>query len=183
MVITDLTNGTIYLINGDNTNALLSAGAAVPFAGWFASGIKLAKRAVPLVNGSKVVLRWYNAGGKIVFSGRSQLRKVLNLAKGDARTAHHIISWEHNTHDVVQLAAQDGFHMNEALNGIPSLSNTNHPAYNTRIFNKLEALKTSLQAAGNWNPNKARIELEKLANDIRTIIVANPNTPLNDLIF
>lgn len=40
--IADLTNGVIYLVNGDNVNAGLSFAATIPFVGWGATGAKLA---------------------------------------------------------------------------------------------------------------------------------------------
>lgn len=180
--IADLTNGTIYLISGDTKNAALSAASAIPVIGWYTAGIKLAKRSIHLANGSKVVLRWYHAGSKIVFSGRSQLRKVLGLAKGDARVAHHILPWEWREHPLVQLAAQAGFHMNEALNGIPSIFTTNHPLYNNRVLQRLIALENALTVSGHLNPNNAKIAVENLIDQIRAVIVAHPNTPLDDLV-
>ncbi|WP_339157227.1 contractile injection system protein, VgrG/Pvc8 family [Paenibacillus sp. FSL W8-0186] len=44
--IADLVNAGIYLARGDYANAALSAAAAIPFAGWAATGAKFVKRGV-----------------------------------------------------------------------------------------------------------------------------------------
>lgn len=51
----DLINGAIYLVEGDMVNAGLSASAAVPFAGWAATGSKLAVKVVTLAGGAKAL--------------------------------------------------------------------------------------------------------------------------------
>lgn len=63
---------------------------------------------------------YLRADGFITFGNRGQLRKVLGLAKGNPNQAHHIIAWasEVTEHVVVQRAATNGFHMNEAVNGL-----------------------------------------------------------------
>ena len=47
--IADGTNALIYLARGDKTNAALSAAAIIPFAGWAATGGKLAKKSVKVL--------------------------------------------------------------------------------------------------------------------------------------
>ncbi|MFY7898916.1 MAG: hypothetical protein ACOVNY_01955, partial [Chitinophagaceae bacterium] len=75
-----------------------------------------------------------------------------------------------------------GFHMNEALNGIPSIFTTNHPLYNDKVLQRLNELEKSLTVSGHLNPNNAKIGLENLINKIKAVILANPNTPLDQLV-
>ncbi len=51
----DLVNGAIYLFEGDMVNASLSAAAAIPFAGWAATGTKLAVKVVTVAGGGKAL--------------------------------------------------------------------------------------------------------------------------------
>lgn len=180
--IFDFADAGLYAIQGDGKNATLSLLSGIPVAGTYFRGASMAKKALNLANGSKAVLKWYVVGNKIVFSGRGQLRKVLGLAKGDSRVAHHIIPWEWRENEVVQMAAKAGFHMNEALNGIPSIFTGNHPLYNARVAQKLADIKSLLTNSGNFNAGAAKTALEGLANDIRAVLIAHPNTPLDQLI-
>ncbi|WP_445458515.1 AHH domain-containing protein [Flavobacterium sp. HNIBRBA15423] len=116
------------------------------------------------------------------FDNRSQLRKVLGLAVGNADQAHHILPCVWRNHDVIQNAAKSGnaFHMSEALNGIAVAAwrnQPNHNTYNSLIKNKLDALPTNL------NPNEAYTALVNILNQAKQAIINNPNTHLNDLIF
>lgn len=72
--------------------------------------------------------------------------------------------------------------MNEALNGIPSIFTGNHPLYNARVAQKLADIKSLLTNSGNFNAGAAKTALEGLANDIRAVLIAHPNTPLDQLI-
>ncbi|WP_062056044.1 hypothetical protein [Aquimarina longa] len=51
----DLVNGGIYLVEGDNVNASLSFAGTIPFAGWAATGSKLAVKVVTTAGGEKVI--------------------------------------------------------------------------------------------------------------------------------
>lgn len=147
--VADITNGVIYTIQGDGTNATLSYASTVPFVGWFTTSAKLAKRTLTLTNGSKTTLKWVVSNGNIIFSpsdnaARKQLARVLGTT-GTGKHAHHIIPLEFKEHVLVQKAAKAGkaFHMNEALNGIPRPSHfhlTGHSAYNTKIQQVLDDL-------------------------------------------
>jgi hypothetical protein len=173
--VADLTNGLIYAIEGDNLNATLSVASAIPFVGYgsFATkyGLKVVNSASTIT--TKVKLVWKVTANGIEFGSRTQLRKVLGLAVGDARQAHHLIPWERSTHPVVQKAAKSGnaFHMNEALNGIPRPSNlhlTGHSTYNTKIRQILDGLDP------NASVDEAYDYVSGLANHIRTLIDNNP---------
>lgn len=72
--------------------------------------------------------------------------------------------------------------MKEALNGIPSIFTGNHPLYNARVAQKLADIKDNLVALGKWNSYDAKLAVEKLANDIRAVLVSHQNTPLDQLI-
>jgi hypothetical protein len=108
--------------------------------------------------------------------------KVLGLAKGDPRVAHHIIPWEKATHDAIQKAAKgtNPFHLNELLNGIPlntAVHNGNHAAYLNKVQAKLNAIPT------NFSADQTRIEVEAIINAIKTAIQNNPTTHIDNLVF
>lgn len=181
--IADLTNGVIYTIEGNATDATLSYASAVPIAGWFSAGIKFAKRGITLANGTKTTLKWVvKADNAVNFGERAQLRKVIGLAVGDARQAHHILPWARQSHPAIQKAAKaaDSFHMNEALNGI-ALNNAvhlgSHTVYDANVFRRLNLIPA------NASPAEAKAELLNIIADIRSAIQNNPTTHVNNLIF
>lgn len=94
--IADLTNGVLYLIEGDGVNATLSFASSVPIAGWVSVTTKYAFKINEVaVIATKVKLVWkVTASGLIEFGSRSQLRKVLGLLPGNPNQAHHLIPWE-----------------------------------------------------------------------------------------
>lgn len=188
--VCDLTNATIYAINGDGLNASLSAASAIPVAGWFAAGTKFSVKVVNKTASdiaSRQVLKWIVGNdGLIKFGYSSQLRKVLKLTDATKQT-HHIIPWAYNIqiHSVVQKAAKssDAFHLNEALNGIAVASwrnQPNHQAYNNKIWGKLEAYRISKP---NATPQECYNKLLEIINQAKQAIINNPNTHLNNLVF
>jgi hypothetical protein len=185
--IADVVNGSIYALNGDGTMAALSFATAVPIAGWYAAGLKAAKKTLNITATTKTALRWIRQTDNIInFGNRGQLRRVLGLVAGDARQAHHLIPWEHAAHDVVQIAAKgpNPFHMNEALNGIALAKEVHvegvvHSIYNTRVHTALEEI--AQRHGSNLTPVIARQELEGLVGKIRTWIQNNPGVNLNNI--
>lgn len=67
--VADLINGALYLMEGDLTNASLSAASAVPFAGWAATGAKLVGKVVVTAAGTKVII--------ILAEGSAQINKLV----------------------------------------------------------------------------------------------------------
>ncbi len=189
--IADLANGGIYILQGDGVNATLSLYASIPIAGWVATPVKYAKKLIVAVDGSKRTLKWIKeANGIIKFGDRGLLRKVLGLAKGDSRVAHHLIPWEKNNHELVQMAASGGsnsFHLNSQLNGIPLSSiqhSGSHQAYSNLVQQKMDIIRQNLISNGNFNPQTAMAELTNLINNvIRPAIVNNPNIAINQIFF
>ncbi|TGD58259.1 AHH domain-containing protein [Flavobacterium humi] len=187
----DLINGVIYTVEGDHLNAVLSYAGAIPITGWVATGTKSALKVsstVPTVYAvaTKVKLTWKIKNGFLTFGQREQLRKVLGMAASsvDPRQAHHLIPWAKQTNEVVQKAAKYGFHMNEALNGIPlsnAVHNGSHAVYDQRVVDRLMEIRN--QYGANMTPQQAYNGLSNLIHDIRTAILNNPNTPINQLIF
>ena len=179
----DLANGIIYTIEGDGVNATLSFAATVPLAGWTAVGIKYAKKGIDITSNTRTTLHWVVKSGNIItFGNRGQLRKVLNLATGDARQAHHIIPWGTSTHPAIQKAASNAnaFHMNEALNGIPlntSVHLGSHGNYDNLIRQRLDDIPE------NATPDEAYEQVLEIIDDVRSAISANPNTHINNLVF
>lgn len=181
--IADLANGAIYTIHGDGLNATLSVASAIPVAGWFAVGIKYAKKTVNIVGGGKTTLKWLvKSGNNIVFGDRGQLRKVLNLAIGDPRQAHHIIPWGKSIHPAIQKAAKSSneFHMNEAFNGIPlntAVHSGSHLPYDNRVTAKLNLIPA------NASPEETYNAVLSIINNIKAAMLTHPNTHINNIIF
>jgi len=182
--VADLTNGIIYTLEGDGVNATLSFASTIPFAGWYSTSAKYANKLVTAIDGSKRTLKWIKqTNGLINFGDRGLLRKVLGLAKGDPRAAHHLIPWEHGEDLLIQKAAQKDFNLNEALNGIPLTSiqhNGSHNIYNQKVKNKLVALWNSNGGSG-MSTQTATTLVRQLANDIRNWIIAHPNESINNI--
>ncbi|RZL39909.1 MAG: hypothetical protein EOP00_27325 [Pedobacter sp.] len=177
-------NGVIYTIQGDGVNATLSFAATIPIAGWTATTAKYVRKTVILSNGAKRTLVWQkNAAGVISFGDRGLLRKVLGLAVGDARKAHHVMPWEHCSEDIIQKAAGGDFHMNELLNGIP-LTTAQHSGSHA-LYNQKVGLK--LQELWNLNPNmssqQAQTAVRNLAAQIKNWIYTHPNESINNVII
>ncbi|WP_028889934.1 AHH domain-containing protein [Tenacibaculum ovolyticum] len=174
--VCDVTNGVIYTIQGDGVNASLSFAAAIPIAGWAATGSKYAYKLTQYtINGTKIklVLRILNDGSVYFGSSGSKLRKALGLTN-PAKHAHHLIPWALRNHSVVEKAAKSksAFHINEVLNGIPRLSNlhlTGHTAYNNKIKQILNSFDSNASVDKSYN------FVSGLANHIRTVIQNNPN--------
>ncbi|MBV9986762.1 MAG: AHH domain-containing protein [Chitinophagaceae bacterium] len=187
--VADLANGIIYSVNGDYTMAALSYASAIPLYGWATTPAKFAKYSIMTPLG-KTTLKWQlKTNGKVAFGSRTyQLRRVLGLAAGDARQAHHLIPWEFVEHDVVQAAAKapgtSAFHMNQALNGIalPSAVHVEgmvHDIYNTRVHTALDAIYAKYGTS--LTPAIARQEIETLIDKINTWIANNPGVNLNNI--
>jgi hypothetical protein len=106
--ICDLINGAIYTLQGDKFNAKLSFLAAIPFAGWPATGIKWAQKAVVGVSGRTYILKFVveESTNLIKFGDRNQLRRILKTPSG--HQAHHIVPWGKTDHPVIQKAASAG---------------------------------------------------------------------------
>jgi hypothetical protein len=183
----DILNGVLYTIEGDGLNATLSYSGAVPLAGWAATSTKFAIKINEVATiGTKIKLVWkISSNGVIQFGSRNQLRKALGMAASsiDPRQAHHLIPWSSQSKMAVQRAAKYGsaFHMNEALNGIEVAAwrnQPNHNTYNNIIDGKLDAFR-------NLNPNATPQEcyefVTNLIHDIRTWVINNPNSHLNDI--
>lgn len=188
----DLTNGILYTLEGDYLNAGFSVAAAVPVLGTTST---VSKYTLKVINSatdvtSKTKLVWKSSAAGIYFGSdswcRQQLRKVLGLAVGDLRQAHHIIPINKQGNEVIQKAAQSGsaFHLNEALNGIPlstAVHNGSHANYDNLVEAGLQRIRN--QYGPNMTPQQAYDALTSLINNVRTAILNNPNTPINQLVF
>ncbi|WP_412468549.1 AHH domain-containing protein [Pedobacter sp. KLB.chiD] len=141
------------------------------------------KKTLHLANGSKTTLKWVAVAGETIhFGNRSQLRKVLQLAKGDARQAHHIIPWAKSTNWAIQKAAKSKhfFHMNDILNGIPlnNLAHSgSHNLYDNRVVELLENILKNL------TPEQTYDEVLAIISHIRNTINNYPNVPFNQLLL
>ncbi|MGV3461301.1 MAG: AHH domain-containing protein [Flavobacterium sp.] len=181
--VADLANGVIYTVEGDGVNATLSFSAMIPVAGIGATLVKYGKKVITLADGTKTTLKWIkNTQNLYTFGERSQLRKVLGLAIGDARQAHHIIPWAKSSHPAIQKAAgsANAFHMNEALNGIPlstARHNGSHANYDSKVLAKLDLIPSTA------TPEQTYTAVTTLINNIKTAIQNNPGVHINQLNF
>lgn len=157
----DIINGVWYTIEGDAVNATLSYAGAVPVVGWFSTAGKWIGKAVKLSDGTVTFLKLSKRSDGI-FEFGGELRNSLNITDKTLH-AHHVVPWQFREHQVVQAAAQKGFHMNDFINGVPLKKYTkiefpdgvhqHHPAYNKYVEKKLQDY---LEGNSNFTPNDAK---------------------------
>ena len=180
----NLLNAGLYYLEGDNLNGNLSLVAATPVIGLFSTTIKGAVRLKGIIPGTtrRITHVWAKNGNEILFGG-TNLRNVIGLTD-PTKHAHHILPLEHANHPVIQKAAKaknNPFHMDELNNGIavPSLQNTNHPAYNQRVFAVLENYNLTNP---NATPEQAYLFLTQEIAKIRSKIeLLPPGGKINDV--
>lgn len=180
----DLINAGLYYLEGDNLSGNLSLVAATPVIGLFSTTIKGAIKLKGIIPGTSIRIThvWAKNGNTILFGG-TNLRKVMGLTD-PSKHAHHILPLEHAGHPVIQKAAQlkeNPFHLSELNNGIgvPALQNTNHPAYNNRVFTMLENYN---KANPNASPEQAYLFLNQQIAKIRSEIeLLPPGGKINDI--
>jgi A nuclease family of the HNH/ENDO VII superfamily with conserved AHH len=113
-------------------------------------------------------------------TARSRLRSSLGGVVGDGLEGHHLISWEHRNHNLVQKAARGGFNINNGgHNGVmldPAIHQgvRGHPSYNEAIGNLLDALE---REAANLTDAEAADLLIRNAGLLRMTIL-NTGHPL-----
>jgi hypothetical protein len=163
--VADITNGVIYSIQGQGAEATLSFASAIPIGGWFAAGVKFAKRADGLrflVVGTNNLINFgaYNS---------KKFRAAIGLLPGDPRQAHHLIPREFANNALVQKAAKattnQGFHLHSALNGIPMPTTnhlTGHNLYSQNVLPRLNYLNTISPT-----PQIAFQQINNYINDIK----------------
>lgn len=102
---------------------------------------------------------------------------------GDGFEGHHLISWEHRNHNLVQKAARGGFNFNNGgHNGVmlnPKIHQgaRGHPSYNEAIGNLLNALE---REAANLTDAEAADRLIRNAGLLRmTILNSGHSLTLN----
>lgn len=186
----DGANGIFYTIEGDGLNATLSFAAAIPIAGWVATGSKYAIKTIGK-SGRTYHLNYKVVNGIIEFGDkdalRSQLRRILNLSPGDGFIAHHIIPLAQADKPLAQAAAKfkAAFHPNEFNNGIAITSAVHtgsHQAYSDLVVRRMNEIYIA-SGGINITPQKAHEEIQNLMNRIRIAIQNNPNTDLDNLFF
>ena len=134
---------------------------------------------------NEIKLTWKRVGSKIDFGDRRDLARILGTT--DNIEAHHIIPWETGgKHDLVQLAALDGFHLNMLQNGIGLEKYTkligkgihgNHPAYDKYVRSKLEDF---MLENPNITPEQANKFLqEELIPDLKEKIIKAKDSGMN----
>lgn len=190
----DMTNGILYLAEGDVSNASLSALALWPWGGQVATASRY--------------------GDELIYFGKQgDLAKRLVLHEaGD--NAHHIIPWELRNHDVVQLAARDGFDMNDPMNGLRLMSfdltqvhlqeeirhifnltddevmklnivgiHANHPAYNKYVEKRFDEFASRYTSIEEIAPDEARRFIsDELIPELETAVLESRanNAAIND---
>lgn len=139
-------------------------------------------KAITKADGGTTKLVFDTVNGIIDFGNRGQLAQVLNTS-GTSLRAHHVIPWRFNDNPIVQAAAKYNkhWHPNDFFNGkeVEYVRHSgSHDTYDTWVRSKLRLLETR----GIHNsPEQAYNELLELAETLKNIIDANPNTRINDL--
>jgi len=115
-------------------------------------------------------------------NNRVLLRKLLGLATGDGKHAHHIIPWKFRDLNIVQRAAKadDRFHISELLNGI-NLPSTNHLTGHFKYNSKIGEILIQMNKIGATNNNQAYQSLKRFINYLDTLIKNNPNKNLGEI--
>lgn len=187
--VADLTNGFIYLLEGDGVNATFSFSATIPIVGWLSSGTKYAQKAITGVSGRTIKLKLIvDPSGIVTFGNRGQLKTVIKPPSG--HQAHHIIPWAEGSHDLVQQAAkgQNAFHLNGHSNGVGLPSNANNNTSNLPIHsgshdNYTNQIRTEMDNRwdANMTPVEAKEELEDIIQHVRTVFANNSGVGINTI--
>ncbi|MCB9275618.1 MAG: AHH domain-containing protein [Lewinellaceae bacterium] len=183
-------NGALYLIEGDGVNAGLTFAAAIPFAGWVATGAKWCGIAIEVAPGvSKILKITIEPSGLLKFShnNSSQFREILNMSGSywNDFQAHHLLPKNFWDHPTLQKAAQSKnftFHMNHPRNGIP-LHDSRHLGYHNNYNNQIEALLTELDDLyPNANPSEIAVAIEGFQTYLKNLIEGS-NQHINDIVI
>jgi len=160
----DFINGAWYTYEGNYTEATLCYAGMVPIVGWAATSGKLLAKVIKASDGTISMLKLgKNADGLFTFGNPNELGKILKTS-GTTSQAHHIVPWSLAENDLVQKAAEAGFHLNDELNGIVLQKYSkalaegvhgNHPAYNQYIRKKLAEIDVD-----DFTPETAKNYLE-----------------------
>ena len=105
-------------------------------------GLKIVAKKIKVGN-KTVKLSYKRVGNFIEFGGKSRFKEIVGVKAGEE--AHHIIPWAWRNNDVVQKAADWGFHMNDKINGLGLKKffqgvggiHAHHPKYNEYVFDRL----------------------------------------------
>jgi hypothetical protein len=174
----DIANGIWYSFQGDWSNAAWSAASAIPILGNIPATAKIVK------DGRRIVMTLQHNGTWSFASNYPYLRKSLGLLVGNPLIAHHIIPLGKQTNPLVQAAANAGFDMNAAANGI-ALSRTvhsgSHAAYLGKVDN--EMLRRYNLIGTSITPQQAKAEVDAIINQIRDWIANNPNSHIDNIVF
>ncbi len=159
----DFTNGVLYTIEGDGVNAALSYAAMLPLVGTTATVTKYYRF---YKVGNKSFNLTFNLGGNLIeFGSRNKLKRLLKPSSN--QQAHHIITWANNNHEIIQKAAQAGWHPSHMKNGInldKSIHNgwdTAHSAYSQKLKNFLDS-----KIGDYTNPTDAKNFLENIQTSV-----------------
>lgn len=98
---------------------------------------------------------------------RAARRHLAAAVEGTGGQVHHLIPWEMRENELVKRAAEGGFNINGAENGIrlgEDIHFGSHPNYNAAVENKLNSI---LQANPNISPNDAAQAVRGYAEQLR----------------
>jgi hypothetical protein len=104
------------------------------------------------------------------FGRQSDLRQALGITDPNV-DAHHLIPWALRNEPIVQKAAEAGWHMNHAYNGIPMPhphSYGGHPIYTKRVKQLLDDLYLP-----SMNADDAYRAVMSVADHMRSTITKN----------
>jgi hypothetical protein len=109
-----------------------------------------------------------NFSRELEISENAARRHLRNALEGGEGQAHHIIPWEARDHELIKRAAEGGFNINGANNGIrlgPEIHMGSHAKYNDAVISKLDSI---LSANPNISPQDAAQAVQGFADQLRT---------------
>ena len=129
-----------------------------------------------------------NEDGLLAYSCHSHSAFRKDCGAVGTQDGHHIIPFHEivQSHPLMQMAFRAGFDPNNAaLNGkaIEAVRNSgNHTSYANKIVARFTKIFEN-PPPGGWDPKSAKERLEKLINEIRRAIDAQPGVHVDYLIF
>lgn len=175
--IFDITNGAIYILQGQYFEAGVSLASAVPMIGNIPAAARI------ITKGKKIIIMIKKANGLWHFP-RKSLRNVLGLVTGDGKIAHHLIPLGEEANELVQKAVHWGFDMN-SLNNAKALDAAihtgSHSIYSIKVNQEMNEILNKYPSG--ISPEVAKAELDGLINRIRAWIGNNSGLNIDNIIL
>ncbi|MHA7056063.1 AHH domain-containing protein [Aquimarina sp. M1] len=149
-----------YLAGGMLIVSIIPGGKLLTPVTRIARGTQAWKMAIK-VGDNVINLSYKVVNGVVDFGSRGKLAEVIGTVAG--QEAHHLLPWGKRTHQVIQEAAYDGFHMNARKNGralekFSALTGDglhgNHPAYDRFVEFRLDQFEANINALSPENASE-----------------------------